>query len=581
MRGSGFRPVQTQPLRLRQRVRPVVHRGLSWRAFAQGRHGALFVSLCVLLAVFAQGCRRDARNKRIEARAPMLDVFERAHRSLVRLDVDGARQALDAISEHSLRVDQLRARLALMVGDCQGALTLLTGHDAAGVRDKGARGTDESSDELRRVAEGCARAMAGAEIVNDSEHEVWIRLQNSHDRALTPLIVDTVKRATNAIARDLRTTLPRPVRVELVADLASLSAVTGLPLEAAETTGTVAIARWGKITMVSPRATPSGYPWQDTLAHELTHLVVSRASMDAAPLWLQEGIAKREETRWRDGLPFDDEQQAHREAKSALIEGRSVGIDRLGPSMALLPTARAAETAYSEVRDFLDYWLAQNGDSALVLLLHDLAGLGPHRIDRALSSVSGYTLKDWIRKWQAALRDEAVRDRMSPNETHVAAAELEWTVDAARRLRMAELFSLHEHFAQASEQLTPLFELAPMPPELAVASAQAQLMLGRLDEARAFVEPTERVTYLDGTWLAMRGRILGALGQREPSERAFRQSLAFAPTLQKVACRGLDPAEIDHQEARAPELEPWRSLCRSARTTLGQTGPASGNPWIN
>lgn len=539
----------------------------------------LFVCAYVLFAILALGCRRDAPTKSIELPGLVPDVAERAQRSLVSLDVAGARAALDAIHERSLRVDQLRARLALMVGDCQGALTLLSGHDEAGARERG-HDSDEPISELRRVAEGCARAMAGAEIVSDGEQEVWIRLQNSHDRALTPLIADTVKRATNAISKDLRTKLPRPVRIELVADLASLAAVTGLPLEAAETTGTVAIARWGKVTMVSPRATPAGYPWQDTLAHELTHLIVSKLSMDAAPLWLQEGIAKREETRWRDRLPFDDEQQAHREAKSALVEGRSVGIDRLGPSMALLPTARAAETAYSEVRDFLDYWLSQNGESALVLLLHDLAGLGPNQIDHALASVSGYALEDWIKKWQTALRDEATQDRDSSDKAQGAVAEREWTVDAARRLRLAELLATYRHFAQAAEQLTPLFASEKMPPELAATSARVTLMLGRLDEARGFIEPA-RVTYLDGTWLSLRGRILDQLGQRESAELAFTQSLAFAPTLETVACRGLDPTEIDRALVKLPEFEPFRSLCNSATKTLGDPGLALGNAWID
>ena len=53
--------------------------------------------------------------------------------------------------------------------------------------------------------------------------------------------------------------------------------------------------------VVSPRATIFGYPWMDTLAHEYTHLVVSRLAHDAVPVWLQEGLARLEQTRWRKG----------------------------------------------------------------------------------------------------------------------------------------------------------------------------------------------------------------------------------------------------------------------------------------
>src|SRR5690606_7928550 len=109
-----------------------------------------------------------------------------------------------------------------------------------------------------------------------------------------------------------------------------LSAVSGLPLEAAETTGTVAVARWGRVTMVSPRAMQRGFPWADTLAHEITHLLISRATADRAPLWLQEGVAKREEQRWRPAHAFDDEEDFSERAYQAQVSGSAIGIDRLG-----------------------------------------------------------------------------------------------------------------------------------------------------------------------------------------------------------------------------------------------------------
>ena len=54
-----------------------------------------------------------------------------------------------------------------------------------------------------------------------------------------------------------------------------------------------------ELMVVSPRATIFGYPWMDTLAHEYTHLLVSRISHDTVPVWLQEGLARFEQSRWR------------------------------------------------------------------------------------------------------------------------------------------------------------------------------------------------------------------------------------------------------------------------------------------
>src|SRR6185503_2655837 len=68
-------------------------------------------------------------------------------------------------------------------------------------------------------------------------------LQDEEDRVLVPLLSDVAVRARAAIERDLGVIMPRPLRIDLVRDLFSLSAVSGLPLKAAETTGTVAVAR--------------------------------------------------------------------------------------------------------------------------------------------------------------------------------------------------------------------------------------------------------------------------------------------------------------------------------------------------
>src|SRR6185436_16882262 len=145
------------------------------------------------------------------------------------------------------------------------------------------------------------------------------------DRVLVPILARVAAEALGAIERDLGIVMPRPLRIDLVRDLFSLSAVSGLPLQAAETTGTVAVARWGRVNMISPRAAPGGYPWEDTLAHEITHLALSRGTRDMAPLWLQEGLAKRQEARWRPARPFDGEPSPHVVARDALLTGQSVG----------------------------------------------------------------------------------------------------------------------------------------------------------------------------------------------------------------------------------------------------------------
>ena len=76
---------------------------------------------------------------------------------------------------------------------------------------------------------------------------------------------------------------------------------SSLPRDAVQATGVIALSKWTRLLLTSPRALARGYPWKDTVAHEYIHLVVSFRSADRAPVWLQEGLAKYFEGYWEDG----------------------------------------------------------------------------------------------------------------------------------------------------------------------------------------------------------------------------------------------------------------------------------------
>ncbi len=230
---------------------------------------------------------------------------------------------------------------------------------------------------LGEIARGCARATAATVIVHDQEKGVWLRLQDDEDRALVPLLVDVAVKAREALSKDLGVLLPSPIRIELVRDQLTLSAMTGLPYEAAKTTGTVAIAKWGRVTMLSPRT--DGYGWMDTLAHELSHLALTAGTRDKAPLWLQEGIAKREETRWRERWPHDDLPSTDAYAAVGIGMGLGRPLDKLGPSIAMLPSAEQAAVAYAEVSSFVKFFAAEVGDDALPRLVVEVKEAGRRR----------------------------------------------------------------------------------------------------------------------------------------------------------------------------------------------------------
>ena len=92
--------------------------------------------------------------------------------------------------------------------------------------------------------------------------------------------------------------------------------------------------------LTSPRGLARGYGWRDTIAHEFVHYFVTKVSKNTVPIWLHEGIAKFQETRWRDapGHKLDPPQEDL--LARSLKKDQLITFEQMHPSMALLPSQR-------------------------------------------------------------------------------------------------------------------------------------------------------------------------------------------------------------------------------------------------
>jgi len=492
--------------------------------------------------------------------------------AITELDLDRARTMSEEIDDGGSALALERARLSLYLGDCDAAQATLA--TLGGVKDAAP---------LAELAKNCARATAGSTVIEDASRGLWIRIQDDEDRALVPMLSEVAVSARAAIERDLGVVMPRPLRIDLVRDLFSLSGVSGLPLNAAETTGTVAVARWGRVNMISPRAAPGGFPWEDTLAHEITHLALSRGTRDHAPLWLQEGIAKRQEIRWRAPRPFDGDPSPDSIARDALLSGESVGIDKLGPSIAMLPSADAASIAFAEVSSFIDYWLRENGRPALMLLFADLKGLGGSRAPDAMKSVSGYDLEGWIARWQAYLRalpaepaalaKEGGRDGERSTALQALLTQA-MPVDArnrARKVRTGELLFDRGAVALSAERFRGVLAADPNDPVIRWRLGRS-LIAGRMDDRAApLFESSEGLESANSGWFALQGRFRRDRGLPDDKE-SFDFALALDPYLEDAACEGvfgIPDAAGQRSEPATAVAGSKRALCESARKIHG------------
>ena len=444
--------------------------------------------------------------------------------AIIELDLERAQKLAREIDADTPQVLLERARLLLYLGDCIGSAALFS-NPAVGESKEGA--------EYAPIAKSCARATAAGFVIEDKQRGIWLRLQDDADRVFAPYVFQVAAQARDRIGAELGVDLPRPLRIDMVRDLFSLAATTGLPLQAAETTGTLAVARFGRIIIMSPQAPRTGYHWEDTLAHELTHLLVTRATRDRAPLWLQEGIAKREETRWREARPFDPKDWAEDTAARALRQGRQVGIDKLGPSIAMLPTPELASTAYAEVQSFMGYFIHEQGAAALGLLFADLKGLGLDDPNSALRSVSGYDLSAWNRRWQKYLLESsfglaAPAGSAAPPHGYDAR-------DLARRARLGDLLLESGHGTEAALTLAP--GVAGSEAFYRARVARAELARHDPEQAAARLGVETEIDGLYGPWFGLRGRLLEKTDPKAAA-RAFELGLASDPLAEEVACQG-------------------------------------------
>lgn len=327
--------------------------------------------------------------------ARALSTAERVASALDAWDVESAAAALAQLQREEPDSDRTRllaGRVAFEQGDYDRAVTLM----------EQALGGGDHPD--LRLARG-AKAENEGNVTEESAHFV-LSHKPGRDAALVPYALEGLEAAWSALTADLGYAPPSKVRVELFGTPRALARVSSLPEKAIRTTGTVALCKYNRLLVSSPRALVRGYDWLDTMAHEFVHLLVTRRSRDTVPIWLHEGIAKYLETRWRGaaGAGLDAGQEAL--LAKAVRNGTLVTFERMSPSIALLPSQEEAALAYAEVATFVQYLVERRGMAGLRQLL-DLMRDG--RSDRdAVATVMAMPFEKVESDWRTRLKDRPV-----------------------------------------------------------------------------------------------------------------------------------------------------------------------------
>jgi tetratricopeptide (TPR) repeat protein len=322
--------------------------------------------------------------------APPTDLAS-AVRALHDEDVAGAAPVIEAAA--ATRATDPVARLAL------GQLRFYQHRyqEAAELLESATPGADPSG--LARLARSAAE-LARAQDELQGEHFV-VAWSKGKDEILVPYLLQTLEAQRAALATDLGVAPPEKVRVEIlgsVSDLARLSTLTEAEIRGS---GTIALCKYGKLMLVSPKALFTGYDWLDTAAHEYVHYVVMRAAGPATPIWLHEGLARWLETRWRGEGGQDFSPHAAALVRRAAEKGTLVTFEQMHPSMAKLPTQEQAALAFAEVSLAVELMVKQGGTQALARTLRLLAGGAT--ADAAVAEAVGTPWPTFMASWRRSL----------------------------------------------------------------------------------------------------------------------------------------------------------------------------------
>ncbi|HTS81381.1 MAG TPA: tetratricopeptide repeat protein [Myxococcaceae bacterium] len=382
----------------------------------------------------------------------------------------------------------------------------------------------------------------------ESEHFILL-YPKGKDAVLAPYALEALEAQRAALEKDLGHAPPGKVRVEVVNDASELARVSTLSQKEIDQTGTIAICKFNKLMVTSPKAVLRGYDWLDTLAHEYTHLVVTQTGHNSVPIWLQEALAKYLESRWRGPAgkalpPSSRTLLAERVQKNDLIP-----FARMHPSMAKLPTWKDAATAFAEVFLAAEYLHKEHGMRSLRTIVEAM-GAGASD-QQAVERATGKPFASFEKGWMAYLRAQPppttrapataerpiLKGKNTPPEEGKKGREIsfgdfdEVENPAARRwAHLGELFRERGRFVAAAEEYGKAHALVGNAYEtISNKYALALMAVKRLDEAeRVLLSSLEAHPGFAATQVHL-GRIYLSRGQWADARAAYRSALAQDP----------------------------------------------------
>ena len=375
---------------------------------------------------------------------------------------------------------------------------------------------------------------------------VAVRYSPGPDLILVEEAVDCLQRARESYDDLFGGGPQHDVVLDIFPTASRFIAASGIPPESVRTTGVIALSKWTRLLLTSPRALGRGYGWKDTVAHEYIHLVVAYRTENRAPVWLQEGLAKHLESWWRGDRTFALDAHSQALLASAVHSGEFVPFEKFARSMAYLDSGEEAALAFAQVSTMVGFMLESAGPQGLETLMDRVRG--GEDAQAVVADLAGYEDFSTFRLgWRAWLRTlPLVKDKLAalPVQLDGEGSELEsdpllaGRPDLARFARLGDLLRQKDYYeaalveydkaADPSEPPSPLLLARRATCHEALGDKPAALRL--LDEGVVLYPEFTRLQKERGRMLAEAGDIRSA----EKSLRAAHDLNPYDPVVQRL-----------------------------------------------
>ncbi len=377
----------------------------------------------------------------------------------------------------------------------------------------------------------------------ESEHFIMSYLPGK-DEVMVADALEALEGAYKNLGRDFGYYPKSKILVEIHPTVESFTAVSTLTKKDIETSGTIALCKFNRLMITSPRALMRGYDWMSTLSHEYVHYLVYHLSGSKAPIWLHEGIAKHFEARF-DSDVLGSMSRSSENVLARRLKGDSlITLEEMSPSMAKLDSGEDVQVAFAEVNTIVGYMIELKGTKVINDLLSYMAdGMKDYE---AVEAVFGVSFADFQERWKNHMLAKNLREIPGMNITGVS-VKLKTSEDLSEEaIENVELGEGHSpevrnfvtlgnllrdrgRIVAASYEYKKAYDEDPFSVVTMTKLAYSYMMLGKIDKAIEILDETKEMYPDYPTTLYRLGFAYMEKEDYEKSIYYFKQSIRVNP----------------------------------------------------